>query len=456
MTLLDTFTPPDALKNKDKVILQDITVFEAQLQDGTLVTTGKSKTLTPVSDGGIPFSNNAAEASVDTDSYYVKWNNTGDQLMAWTKVPDSTPLVLVFHYTVDVEKLIKGTQYPLKNKVTLSGNTDWKAETNDGTFTFSSSGTSIRTYTSDRLVLTKYSQTPDNVLSGAKFRLAHYDADSNSWVNDGSDFVTNDKGTYTLDDLRRNTLYRLHEVEAPEGYLPPNDPYTYFAISENADYTPPLESGYKAANYQLYLASQNNADAQALADEGDDIPSLAANKVLYYTFHAYVNNLPKSSTDKTGSLNVSKQWKDSLGNASTTGLPAVRLTLTRLTKDGDTVTQTVVDTVTLNADNGWTHTWNNLITRDNITYTVTEEALTGYTASYTFNDKALEAGASITVTPDSTDNLVVTNQADQSGYKLPSTGGAGTKLYTTGGVALMLAALVCGFCTKRRRERRAH
>ena len=61
----------------------------------------------------------------------------------------------------------------------------------------------------------------------------------------------------------------------------------------------------------------------------------------------------------------------------------------------------------------------------------------------------------VTVTPDRTDSLVVTNQADQSGYKLPSTGGAGTKLYTTGGVALMLAALVCGVCRKRRRERRA-
>ena len=457
LTLLDAFTPPDALKNKDKVILQDITVFEAQLQDGTLVTTGKSKTLTPVSDGGTPFDNKRAEASVDTDSYYVKWNKTGDQLMAWTKVPDSTPLVLVFHYTVDVGNLIKGTQYPFKNKVTLNGNADWKAETDDGTFTASSSGTSTRTYTSDRLVLTKYSQTPDNVLSGAKFRLAHYDA-VNGWVDDGSDFVTNAKGTYTLDSLKRDTLYRLHEIEAPEGYLPPDDPYTYFAISENAGYTPPLESGYNANNYQLYLASQNNADAQALADEGDDIPSLAANKVLYYTFHAYVNNLPKSSTDKTGSLTVSKQWKDSLGNAvegSTTGLPAVRLTLTRQTKDGDTAIQTVIDTVTLNAGNGWTHTWNNLITRDNITYTVTEEALTGYTASYTFNDKALEAGASITVTPDSTDSLVVTNQADQSGYKLPSTGGAGTKLYTAGGGALMLAALVCGVCRKRRRERRA-
>ena len=54
-----------------------------------------------------------------------------------------------------------------------------------------------------------------------------------------------------------------------------------------------------------------------------------------------------------------------------------------------------------------------------------------------------------------TDSLVITSQADPSDYELPSTGGAGTKLYTAGGGALMLAALVCGVCRKRRRERRA-
>lgn len=52
-----------------------------------------------------------------------------------------------------------------------------------------------------------------------------------------------------------------------------------------------------------------------------------------------------------------------------------------------------------------------------------------------------------------TDSLVITSQADPSDYELPSTGGAGTKLYTAGGGALMLAALVCGVCRKRRRER---
>lgn len=57
--------------------------------------------------------------------------------------------------------------------------------------------------------------------------------------------------------------------------------------------------------------------------------------------------------------------------------------------------------------------------------------------------------------PVKTDSLVITSQADQSDYKLPSTGGAGTTLYTAVGGAMVLAALVCGFCQKRRRERRA-
>ena len=50
----------------------------------------------------------------------------------------------------------------------------------------------------------------------------------------------------------------------------------------------------------------------------------------------------------------------------------------------------------------------------------------------------------------------ITNMSkDGSGYELPSTGGAGTTLYTAVGGTMVLAALVCGFCQKCRRERRA-
>ena len=121
---------------------------------------------------------------------------------------------------------------------------------------------------------------------------------------------------------------------------------------------------------------------------------------------------------------------------------------------------TVVGKVVLKESNGWSYRWENLEISDGITYTIKEMSVEGYTVSYTLNNEALEAGASFALGKNTGSNgkgdtIVITNTAEESGgYKLPSTGGAGTKLYTAGGGALMLAALVCGVCRKRRRERR--
>ena len=123
-------------------------------------------------------------------------------------------------------------------------------------------------------------------------------------------------------------------------------------------------------------------------------------------------------------------------------------------------TDTEVGKVTLNSRNGWSARFENLEIDDGITYTIKEMSVEGYTVSYTLNNEALEAGASFALGKNTSSNgngdtIVITNTAEESGgYKLPSTGGAGTKLYTAGGGALMLAALVCGVCRKRRRERR--
>ena len=124
-------------------------------------------------------------------------------------------------------------------------------------------------------------------------------------------------------------------------------------------------------------------------------------------------------------------------------------------------TDTEVGKVTLNSKNGWSYRWENLETGDGITYTIKETSVEGYITSYRLNgsdlteDNAFALGKN-TGSNGNGDTIVITNTAEESGgYVLPSTGGAGTKLYTAGGGALMLAALVCGVCRKRRRERRA-
>ena len=131
-------------------------------------------------------------------------------------------------------------------------------------------------------------------------------------------------------------------------------------------------------------------------------------------------------------------------------------------KDGGTpitgTTDTVVGKVTLNSKNGWSDRFENLEIGDGITYTIKEMFVDGYTASYTLNNKALDADASFELGQNSGsgDTIVITNTAEKSDeYELPSTGGAGTTPYTAVGGAIALAALVCGLCKKRRRERRA-
>ena len=116
---------------------------------------------------------------------------------------------------------------------------------------------------------------------------------------------------------------------------------------------------------------------------------------------------------------------------------------------------TIISTVQLDKNNHWSYRWKDLETVDGITYSVTEQPVTGYTATYQLNSTGIEADSHFSLSK-SGDKVTITNTAEESGdYKLPSTGGAGTKLYTAGGGALMLAALVCGVCRKRRRERRA-
>ena len=130
---------------------------------------------------------------------------------------------------------------------------------------------------------------------------------------------------------------------------------------------------------------------------------------------------------------------------------------------GDTSTKpvvTTVGTVTLNAVNKWTHTWDDLETGEGITYSITEETVTGYKTTYavTVNGSASEltpeTGISIA---EGTGVLVtITNAEDIPGYELPSTGGTGTLPYTAVGGTMMLSALAYSFIhRKRRREGRA-
>ena len=121
---------------------------------------------------------------------------------------------------------------------------------------------------------------------------------------------------------------------------------------------------------------------------------------------------------------------------------------------------TTVGTVTLNALNKWTHTWDELETGEGITYSITEETVTGYKTTYTVTVNGTEStDTSATAIPIDTAKgtlVTITNTEDTPGYELPSTGGTGTLPYTAVGGTMMLSALAYSFIhRKRRREGRA-
>lgn len=532
LTLYDFMSVPDGLYSKDgttsdRVTLAGVSVFEGELQaDGSLEATTFLKDLAPIEGD---YDSSSAPNNVTENTYYTKRNKDRNQIQVWTKVPDGKALVLVFHYTVNTKNL-PAKNYKFKNTVQLEGYNSYVDENVD--FTSDSSGNAGIDFNTNNVTIVKYSGTQSNLLSDAKFQLEAYD--NGQWT-DVKQYVTSQSGNSVMSGLTQDTLYRLHETAAPEGYLLPDPtPYHYFVISKNA-YTLPTDSGFVEGrdSFALYKLGENES---------------------FGSFYYYCNNARNPDYVKEGDLLVKKAWKNFDGTdiTDTSKLPEIVVMLTKhvanpghrillqlddgsgtkvfaknindggdvyvtvwsqnyknwldagvaitatgeSTPDGKQIykisniisditikstkvyynggdfyttaggtpitgtTDTEVGKVTLNSRNGWSARFENLEIDDGITYTIKEMSVEGYTVSYTLNNEALEAGASFalgknTGSNGNGDTIVITNTAEESGgYVLPSTGGAGTKLYTAGGGALMLAALVCGVCRKRRRERR--
>ena len=420
--------------------LEGISVYEGKLMNGEYVPTTFLRELTPISDAPDDITD-VNTTIVSTTKYYAKYNTSFTQVKVWTKVPDSTPLVLVFHYTVDTSHVISKKQLTFTNDVTLQNNDNWHTTNSDVSFTPDSSGGASINYNNDRLTIFKYGDTVNHPLEGAEFLLEKWDADQKQWVTVNDSIKTNSKGNDVLS-VDRDTLYRILETKAPAGYLMPRgNAYYYFRVTRNTDaYTPPDGSGVIAADVHTYQVTTGKDNT-------------------YQTFYYNVANEKDPDYVPTGSLKVTKLWQDSNGDAITDSaklgeLPTVTVTLTKYSDGGSTQ---IGDPVTLNNDNGWTSTWSDLETSDGIYYTIEESAMDGYTTRYRLAGSELlyNTCPNISVSGANGASVQIVNQSTRAGYELPSTGGAGTTLYTAVGGAMVLAALVCGLCQKRRRERRA-
>lgn len=122
-----------------------------------------------------------------------------------------------------------------------------------------------------------------------------------------------------------------------------------------------------------------------------------------------VDASPKAETYECIDVTVKKVWNDGSDTSSRPSSITVQL------YDGSVL----VDTVTLNSDNGWTHTWTALKKSDG--YSVAEEQVSGYAAAYS------QSGGTFTIT--NTPKLVQTGQLN---WPVPLLAGCGLALFAVG------------------------
>lgn len=141
-------------------------------------------------------------------------------------------------------------------------------------------------------------------------------------------------------------------------------------------------------------------------------------------------------------LTVYKNWCDQNGTPTSSTVEQISVTLHGKPKEGVTGGETT-QTATLTAAVSWKHVFENL--NPDYLYTVEESPIPGFTVSYSYPEGSSDVAPGGTVT--------ITN-TEAPTYELPSTGSpGGTVPYTAGGAAIALAAVLCGYNSRRKRKR---
>ncbi len=264
---------------------------------------------------------------IDSSLYTYTYDDQNYELSF--SLPDSTACVLVYEYIIDrgnaagdlsisnEANLTGGSSSGSKNQITLK-------ET-----------TSSATATRRKLTLYKVDAASyGKLLPGAKFRLDVYQ--NYQWTTLPADLITDENGEITLTkiqdehfdnfDFSENTLYRLVEIQAPEGYTILNDTFYFVWVKE----------GQTADNVKQNMKNQGLLGYP----EPDNIRFLTASGEIY------VPNEPST-------LSVKKLWQDKNGaSIEKPDVDQVEVTLFQqpVDKNGKTVT---VNYIGNPGSNGW-------------------------------------------------------------------------------------------------------
>lgn len=460
---------------------------------------------------------------IDPSRYSLTYDSSTATITA--RIPDELACVLQYDYRIDENTLSS------QNTVTNSANLNGGWSTSNSTQLKEVKSHASATHRNISL----YKVDADNyrtLLPDAVFKLEKWDSSSKAWKTVSDSEETGNDGTLTWDligttsspsKISVDTLYRLTETSAPDGYALDQTPHYFICRADDSDNNtawshadgssaPVQQSATTFINYsggalyipnkytrltvnkkwantdgsstdapsgasakvQLYqskqIADPNDACAVSIAYKGNEsnpwnrpggtiTQNIKRGTAMKFTVSgwnieynvtingqttAYENNgvgacqisVPPSATHESA-LSIVVQETDSEN--------APGVTLDEYTPPNSILADETAygDPVTLQ-DGAWSHSWDNLPVTDTdgnpLRYTVKEEGVSGYTASYT-NNEGIQTGA-----------ITVTNTKEkESGYTLPNTGGPGMARIAVVGAALILAA-GAGLAFRRRRR----
>lgn len=463
-------------------------------------------------------------------------------------VRDGRHYTFTYTYLVDRSQVNSNVDVTAENKARITA--VWQ-EADKETIKSSAGGGSVGAKDGE-LTLYKVDKNSENkVLQGAVFELTAYDKESGSWNTAQVTASTDQNGEITFvpkegtNDTSKvyvsvDTLYKLVETKAPNGYVLDAKPLYFIWMQNDASEQAKQKEAYKTAtgkgketdavgadvtNYKdvtyfqtgrSYERKFTNAPMQlefekVWADEDGKITSppdgvtVIQLKVYKYTGTAFDKD---TAEVQTVTLNTDNQWREKLHLTDSdentryyveeVDVPAgYQVTYTNNAKeqtqlgyaDGDKVTVTnqkrptkltvyknwcdqngtptsnstvteisvtlhgkpkagvtgkeTTQTVKLTAERGWKHVFEKL--DPDYLYTVEESPIPGFTVSYSYPEGSSDVAPGGTVT--------ITN-TEAPTYELPSTGSpGGTVPYTAGGAAIALAAVLCGYNSRRKRKR---
>ena len=408
ITLTDTLVVKDGKKNTAALVQSSVKLYS---YDAQTKTTGAL----------IP------NGAYDVD-YEETTNSGGDQnlYILTVKVPNGHSYLLEYKY-----KNTSNTEYEMKNTAQLETYVVKEVKTKVEKQTMGGSANTIG------LTIHKVdSQNISTSLYGAHFKLEYFDAATGKYktlheiidanIKDGSSFYLSfsDSGSTSTGDgtvLRPyNTLYRLTETKAPDGYAVDPTPHYFIWTTD--------------------LASKDTAYNTAVG-ENAAATGVDKNNINFYYEGESITLTVKNASNR---LVIQKLWEDKYGNAIDGADAKLPPSITvELYKRPDTTGDGVyVKTLMLTKENGWKETYA-VPAGDSNYYFYVKETSTGQTYDVSYSNNNVKG----------TGTIVVTNkEKDNTDYELPSTGGTGTLPYTAVGGTMMLSALAYSFIHRKRRH----